>query len=148
MKRRKRGRKGKGMLPSMDHIQTSELLASASQKLARELGRQKRSASATLHSFPVLPTPTTRSGTCVGTNCQEEPSRWKLSFGKSSAEAAVSTRSDSQGSQSVSNRGSARSVHVSNVIMGLNSPCPNMATSTVAACSFFGDGDTSYIGKG
>ena len=33
-KRCKRGRKGKGMTPSMDHIQTSELLASASQTLS------------------------------------------------------------------------------------------------------------------
>src|SRR5229473_799062 len=63
-KRRKRGCKGKGMMPSMDHIQTSESLASVSQMLARELSRQTRSTSATLQSFfdapppPPVPVPT------------------------------------------------------------------------------------------
>ncbi len=63
-KQRKRGCKGKGMTPSMDHIQTSESLASVSQMLARELSRQTRSTSATLQSFfdapppPPVPVPT------------------------------------------------------------------------------------------
>jgi hypothetical protein len=68
------GRKGKGMALSVDYIQrfqTSELLASASQTLSRELSRQTRSASATLHAADTpsirhtssLPRPTDRMGT-------------------------------------------------------------------------------------
>jgi hypothetical protein len=52
----------------------------------------------------------------------KKPSRGKLSFGKSGGEAAISSRSDSQSSNSISNHGSARIEHVSNHIMGLNAP--------------------------
>ena len=45
-KRRKRGRKGEGMTPLIDHTQTSERLALASQTLVRELSRQTRLTSA------------------------------------------------------------------------------------------------------
>ena len=121
-KRRRRGRKGKGTTPSMDHIQTSDLLASASQTLARELSRQTRSASATLQSFPDVPPPPPVPVPVSMPTVTKKPSRWKLSFGKSGGEAAINSRSDSQSSHSTSNNGSARSVHVSNLIMGLNSP--------------------------
>lgn len=121
-KRRKRGRKGKGTTPSMDHIQTSELLASASQTLARELSRQTRSASATLQSFTDVPPPPPVPVLVSTPTVTKKPSRWKLSFGKSGGEAAMSTRSDSQSSHPTSNQGSARTMHVSNLIMGLNSP--------------------------
>ena len=121
-KRRKRGRKGKGTTPSMDHIQTTELLASASQTLARELSRQTRSASATLQSFPDVPPPPPVPVPVLMPTVTKKPSRWKLSFGKSGGEAAMNTRSDSQSSHSTSTHGSARTAHVSNLIMGLNSP--------------------------
>lgn len=121
-KRRKRGRKGKGMNPSMDHIQTSELLASASETLARELSRQTRSASATLQSFPDVPPPPPVPVPVSMPTVTKKPSRWKLSyFGKSGGEATTSTRSDSQSSHSISNRGSTRTTRVTNLIMGLDS---------------------------
>src|SRR5260370_2192679 len=103
-KRRKRGRKGKGMTPSMDHIQTSELLASASQTLARELSRQTRSASATLQSFPDAPPPPPVPVPASMPTVTKKPSRWKLSFGRSSVEAARRTRSTSKGSNPSPNR--------------------------------------------
>jgi hypothetical protein len=52
----------------------------------------------------------------------KKPSRWKLSFRKSGSKAAISSRSDSQSSNSISNHGSARIEHMSNHIMGLNAP--------------------------
>src|SRR5216683_1600866 len=101
-KRRKRGRKGKGVTPSMDHIdhiQTSELLASASQSLVRELSRQTRSASASVQSFPDIPIPPPPPPPvpvpASMPTITKKPSRWKLSFGKSAGEAALSTRSES-----------------------------------------------------
>jgi hypothetical protein len=120
-KRRKRGRKGKGTNPSMDHIQTSELLASASETLARELSRQTRSASATLQSFPDVPPPPPVPAPVSMPTVTKKPSRWKLSFGKSGGEATTSTRSDSQSSHSISNQGSTRTMRVTNLIMGLDS---------------------------
>jgi hypothetical protein len=96
-KRRKRGRKGKGTNPSMDHIQTSELLASASE------------------TPPPVPAPVSMP------TVTKKPSRWKLSFGKSGGEATTSTRSDSQSSHSISNQGSTRTMRVTNLIMGLDS---------------------------
>ncbi|KAH9991761.1 kinase-like domain-containing protein [Russula vinacea] len=121
-RQRKRGRKGKGMTPSMDQIKTSELLASASQTLARELSRQTRSASATLQTFPDVPPPPPVPAPVSMPTVTKKPSRWKLSFGKSGGEAAISSRSDSQSSKSISNHGSDRIEHVSNHIMGLNAP--------------------------
>ncbi len=106
------------MTPSMDPIQTSELLVSASQTLARELSRQTRSASATLQSFPDAPPPPPVPVPASMPTVTKKPSRWKLSFGKSSGEAAMSTRSDSQSLNPISNR----TRHVTNVLMGLDSP--------------------------
>lgn len=116
-KRRKRGRKGKGTTPSMDPIQTSEVLASASQTLARQLSRQPRSASATMQSFDVPPPPPVPVLVSMPV-VTKKPSKWKLPFGKSASEAAMSTRSDSHSSQS--NSGSALATNVSNVIMALD----------------------------
>jgi hypothetical protein len=132
-KRRKRGRKGKGMTPSLDHIQTSELLASA-QTLARELSRQTRSASALIQSFPDLPPvppvppvppiPAQASMPVV----TKKSSRWKLSFGRSAGEAAVNARSDSHSTRSNSNSGSARATNVSNILKQLNPPSPQLSS--------------------
>src|SRR5258708_27018171 len=106
------------MMPSTVHIQTSELLASASQMLAHGLSRQTRSASATLQSLPdappLPPVPVPASTPTV----MKKPSRWKLSFGKGNDEAAMSTRTDSQSSNPISNR----TRHVTDVLMGLVSP--------------------------
>ena len=127
-KRRRRGRKGKGMTPSLDHNpDTSELLLSASQTLVRELSRQPRSASASVQSFPNVPPPLPPPvPEPVSTpTITKKPSRWKLSFGRSAGEAALSPRSDSHPN---SNSGSARAVHVANAIMGL-SPPPVPSTS-------------------
>ncbi|KAH9961490.1 hypothetical protein BC827DRAFT_1267507 [Russula dissimulans] len=119
-KRRKRGRKGKGVTPPLDHFQTSELLASKSQTLVRELSRQTRSASASIQSFPDVPPPppVPVPVSMPAATVTKKPSRWKLSFGKSSSEATISTRSDSRGSGS--NSGSARATNVSNLIMALD----------------------------
>ncbi|KAH8996405.1 kinase-like protein [Lactarius hatsudake] len=112
-KRRKRGRKGKGMTPPTDHTQTSERLAMASQTLVRELSRQTRSTTASTQSFldvpPSQPAP---------------PSKWKLSFGKSAGEAVTGTRSDSRSTHSNSTSGTARATNVTNLIMGLNPTSP------------------------
>ncbi|KAI0301079.1 kinase-like domain-containing protein [Multifurca ochricompacta] len=132
-KRRKRGRKGKGMTPSTDHTQTSELLASASQTLARELSRQTRSASATIPLFPDVPSPQPVSAPVSLPVVTKKPSRWKLSFGKSAGEAAINARSDSRSTNSNSTSGSARAANVTNLIMGLNpssfSPVPPLPQS-------------------
>jgi hypothetical protein len=71
-----------------------------------------------LLSPPPPPVPVTVSMPAV----TKKPSRWKLSFRKSGSKAAISSRSDSQSSNSISNHGSARIEHVSNHIMGLNAP--------------------------
>lgn len=134
-KRRKRGRKGKGMTPSMDHvhIQTTELLASATSSLARELSRQTRSASAAMQSFPDVPPPPPVPVPVSIPTITKKPSRWKLSFGKSSGEAALSTRSDSRSTQSNSNPGSARATNVCNVILGLNPSSVSMASPSLSS---------------
>ncbi len=85
-KRRKRGRKGKGMTPSLDHVpNTAELLASASQSLVRELSRQPRSASASVQSFPNVPPPPPVPAPVSTPTVTKKPSRWKLSFGRAPA---------------------------------------------------------------
>ncbi|KAF8262881.1 kinase-like domain-containing protein [Lactarius quietus] len=119
-KRRKRGRKGKGTTPSTDYTQTSERLALASQTLVRELSRQTRSnpAPSFLDVPPSQPVPVSPSVT-------KKPSRWKLSFGKSTGEATIGSRSsDSRSTRSSSNSGSARAANVTNLIMGLNPASP------------------------
>ena len=125
-KRRKRGRKGKGLPPPTDHTQTSERLALASQTLVRELSRQTRSTSASTQSFlevpPSQPVPVSPSVT-------KKPSRWKLSFGKSAGEAATTARSDSHSTRSSSTSGSARAANVTNLIMGLNPATPTALQS-------------------
>ncbi|KAI9511209.1 kinase-like protein [Russula earlei] len=132
-KRRKRGRKGKGMVPPPDRVQTSELLASASQTLARELSRQIRSASASMQSFPdvPLPPPVPLPVSMPTATVTKKPSRWKLPFGKSSGEATGSTRSDSRSSNA--NSGSALVNNVSHVIMGLDAPFGS--TLPLSSCS-------------
>ncbi|KAH8993472.1 kinase-like protein [Lactarius akahatsu] len=112
-KRRKRGRKGKGMTPPTDHTQTSERLAMASQTLVRELSRQTRSTTASTQSFLDVPA-----------SQPVPPSKWKLSFGKSAGEAVTGTRSDSRSTRSNSTSGSARATNVTNLIMGLNPTSP------------------------
>ncbi|KAH9032468.1 kinase-like protein [Lactarius pseudohatsudake] len=124
-KRRKRGRKGKGMTPPTDHTQTSERLAMASQTLVRELSRQTRSTTASTQSFledpPSQPVPVSTSIPPV----TKKPSKWKLSFGKSAGEAVTGTRSDSRSTCSNSTSGSARATNVTNLIMGLNPTVPS-----------------------
>ncbi|KAI0267023.1 hypothetical protein BC834DRAFT_872193 [Gloeopeniophorella convolvens] len=117
---RKRGRKGKGATPTSDQAQTSDLLASASQTLARELSRATRSASASVQSFPDMPPPPVPVATVT-----KKPSKWKLSFGKSSGEAASNAQSGGSGSGS----GSSRATNVTNLIMGLSAPNAVAGTS-------------------
>jgi hypothetical protein len=125
-KRRKRGRKGKGMMPLTDHTQTSERLALASQTLVRELSRQTRSTSVSNQSFldvpPAQPVP-------VSPTVTKKQSRWKLSFGKSGGEATIGMRSDSRSTHSNSTSGSARATNVTNLIMGLNPTTPTTPQS-------------------
>ena len=124
-KRRKRGRKGKGMTPSADHTQKSERLALASQTLVRELSRQKWSTAVSAPTFlevpPAQPTPPAP----VSPSVTKKPSRWKLSFGKSAGETNLSGRSDSRSTNSTSTSGSARATNVTNLIMGLNPASPS-----------------------
>jgi serine/threonine protein kinase len=124
-KRRKRGRKGKGMAPSIDHTQTSERLALASQTLVRELSRQPRSTTASTQSFlvDVPPSPPVPVSMPIPSVTKKQ-SRWKLSFGKSAGEAAIGTRSDSRSTRSNSTSGTARATNVANLIMGLNPSSP------------------------
>jgi hypothetical protein len=126
-KRRKRGRKGKGMTPSTDHIQTSDLLASASQTLARELSRQTRSASAAVQSFLDIPPPPPVPVPASIPTVTKKPSRWKLSFGRSAGETVVNARSESRSAHSSANSGSTRATNVTSIIMGLN---PSSVSST------------------
>ena len=91
------GHKGKSMTPSIDHTQTSERLALASQTLVCELSRQTRSTSASNQSF--LDVPPAQS-VPVSPTVTKKQSRWKLSFGKSSGEATIGTGSDSRSSHS------------------------------------------------
>ena len=84
-----------------------------------ELSHQPRSASASVQSFPNVPPPPLVPAPVSTPTITKKPSRWKLSFGKSTSEAALSTQSDSQLN---SNSGIACVVHVSNTIMGLDPP--------------------------
>ncbi|KAI9452488.1 kinase-like protein [Lactarius psammicola] len=123
-KRRKRGRKGKGMMPPVDHTETSERLALASQTLVRELSRQTRSTSASTQSFLDVPPPQPVPVSTSKPPVTKKPSKWKLSFGKSAGEAAIGTRSDSRSTRTNSTSGSARATNVTNLIMGLNPASP------------------------
>ncbi|KAH9171195.1 kinase-like protein [Lactarius sanguifluus] len=122
-KRRKRGRKGKGMTPPIDHTQTSERLAMASQTLVRELSRQTRSTTASTQSFLDVPPSQPVPVSTLIPPVTKKPSKWKLSFGKSAGEAVTGMRSDSRSTRSNSTSGSARATNVTNLIMGLN-PTP------------------------
>ncbi|KAN0138325.1 kinase-like protein [Lactarius tabidus] len=130
-KRRKRGRKGKGITPlTTDHTQTSERLALASQTLVRELSRQTRSTTISTPSFldvPLPPLPPAPAPAPASPTVTKKPSRWKLSFGKSAGEATINGRSDSRSTHSTSTSGSARATNVTNLIMGLN---PASSTSS------------------
>jgi hypothetical protein len=134
-KRRKRGRKGKGITPSTtDHTQTSERLALASQTLVRELSRQPRSTTISTPSFLDVPLPPAQppapAPAPVSPTVTKKPSRWKLSFGKSAGEATIGARSDSRSTHSTSTSGSARATNVTNLIMGLN-PASSASQSQV-----------------
>jgi hypothetical protein len=79
----KRGRKGMGMTPLLDHMpNAAELLASASQSLVHELSCQTRSASASVQSLPNVPPPPLVPAPVSTPTVTKKPSRWKLSFGK------------------------------------------------------------------
>ncbi|KAI0062852.1 kinase-like protein [Artomyces pyxidatus] len=136
-KRRKRGaRKGKGTTPTSDHDQTSDMLASASQTLARELSRASKTqilnspSTTSIRSRP--PIPDTPPPVPTSPVVVKKPSKWKLSFGKSSAERAVGdrpspigaileppTRSEGSGNGAPRQMGTTAQ-HVSSLIMGLN----------------------------
>ena len=128
-KRRKRGRKGKGMTPSIDHTQKSERLALASQTLVRELSRQTRSTTVSTPTFLEVPPakPAPPAPAPVSPSVTKKQSRWKLSFGKSAAETAFSGRSDSRSTNSTSTSGSARATNVANLINGLNPASPSQS---------------------
>ena len=118
VKRRKRGRRGKGMTPWTDHTQMSERLALASRQLVRELSRQISASNQSFLDVPLAqPVP-------VSLTVTNKRSRWKLSFRKSGGGATIGTRSDSRSTHSNSTSGSARAANVSNLIMGLNLRTP------------------------
>ena len=122
-KRRKRGRKGKGMTSLTDHTQTSERLALASKTLVSELSHQ---ISAYNQSFLDAPPAQPVSLSSTVTNKQ---SRWKLSFKKSGGEATIGTRSDSRSAHSNSTSGLARATNITNLIMGVNPATPTTPQS-------------------
>ncbi|KAA1472792.1 kinase-like protein [Dentipellis sp. KUC8613] len=161
-KRRKRGaRKGKGgsglQSATSEHDFTSEMLASASQTLARELSRTSKPTSVrSLHSpssisglsmrskadaAPVpSPLPATVTVAAEPAAVVKKPSKWKLSFGKASADriapvinagAAESISSRSDGASTRATMGSTAS-NVSSLIMGLSAPSTTALDDTAS----------------
>ncbi|TFK54304.1 kinase-like protein [Heliocybe sulcata] len=141
-KRRKRGaRKGKGAkegslasplatnAPSVigvasgveEENRTSEMLASASQALARELSRTSRSSSFVSSFGPGSPTESFASIPSVSPPVSKKASKWKLGFGRtSSTDRAVEMETGSSyGNGKVM---SATASNVTSLIMGLEAP--------------------------
>ncbi|TBU29583.1 hypothetical protein BD311DRAFT_266257 [Dichomitus squalens] len=159
-KRRKRGaRKGKGTTatsptsPSSAHDVTLETLAQASQALAREISRTSRHSATTPVSatsdvrpvpYPISPgmalppiallnASVPPSLTSLGSSTpsiSKKSSKWKLSFGKNSANAAAGAKSfaaeDGPSTPEVPGAGgkqmSATASNVTNLLMSLNAP--------------------------
>ncbi|PIL34178.1 hypothetical protein GSI_03889 [Ganoderma sinense ZZ0214-1] len=160
-KRRKRGaRKGKGsstispISPTSAHDVTLETLAQASQALAREISRTSRhsgntqvSAASDVHpiSYPISPSmalppisllnasvpPSLSSLSPSIPSISKKSSKWKLSFGKNSANAAVGAKlspapEDPPSSPDVpspnAKQMSATASNVTNLLMSLNAP--------------------------
>ncbi|KAI0309948.1 hypothetical protein OF83DRAFT_930965 [Amylostereum chailletii] len=145
-KRRKRGaRKGKGVqqqeqqlhvfVPSDAPSMTSEILASASQSLARELSRASKGGKTSLHSLSpstsmsmltptaVVPSPLSAlepSPTEAVRVPAKKPSKWKLGFGKGSSEPKEHKEKERDYRDREEFPG--RAANVSSLILGLNAP--------------------------
>ncbi|KAJ7502808.1 hypothetical protein B0H11DRAFT_1906655 [Mycena galericulata] len=152
-KRRKRGaRKGKGQSqpPATPKDETLETLAVASQSLAREISRASRASSIRTTStnarssisgrgrqpfepVAMYPVPVSMlSGSIPPTPITKKPSKWKLSFGKSSAAALERISPVEETSPTADPPMSATASNVTSLIMGLNAP-PPQPTPTVPA---------------
>jgi len=135
-KRRKRGRKGKGMgvasplatnAPSVvgvasgveEENRTSEMLASASQALARELSRTSRSSSF-VSSFN-SPTDSYASTPAVPAipAVSKKASKWKLGFGRTTSTASSTDRAVEMETASSYGNGKVMSATASNVRVSL-----------------------------
>ncbi|KAI0036915.1 hypothetical protein K488DRAFT_40121 [Vararia minispora EC-137] len=134
-KRRKRGaRKGKGQAASPSPVppDTSEILASASQTLARELSRASKGtgkASSPVASVPPVPAiPATVAA--AERAPAKKPSIWKLGFGSKASEGSGKDKEREQHAhRDEPPRG--RAANVSDLILGLNAPpLPSSKTST------------------
>ncbi|ETW80931.1 hypothetical protein HETIRDRAFT_33736 [Heterobasidion irregulare TC 32-1] len=144
-RQRTRGNRGKGAPAPLVHDATSEILASASQTLARELSEMTKPKSINSPNTPssaglsIPPTPVSDVSPVV----VKKPSKWKLGFGKGNSERAMSGGRASPSVaivESVASRLDLDSKHtlgtasnVTNILMGLSAPVPSAGTDDGAS---------------
>ncbi|THH15630.1 hypothetical protein EW146_g4874 [Bondarzewia mesenterica] len=149
-KRRKRGaRKGKSVLQTAasNHDLTSDMLATASQTLARELSRASKanSINPSTPSSP-LPPPSILSPSVVPPPVQpvvvKKASKWRLGFGKGSSDRSASGRASpgvavaeltSSRSEVSAKPISTTATNVTSILMGLNAPATQTAADDAAS---------------
>ena len=142
-KRRKRGaRKNKGKDTQIEQVdQTLETLAEASQTLAREISRtSKVSGNGYVidpSDLPIPPVPPMPSDTTPPTpTVTKKPSKWKLTFGKSSGDRSPTVPTPSPAvEESVTIDGrqmSTTATNVTNLVLGLSPPPPKSSSHSPA----------------
>ena len=145
VKRRKRGaRKNKGKDTQTEQVDlTLETLAEASQSLAREISRTSRISSngyvidPSDLPVPVPPVPPMPSDTVPPTpTVTKKPSKWKLSFGKSSGDRSPTVPAPSppvEESVTIDGRQMSKTAsNVTNLVLGLSPPPPKSSSRSPA----------------
>ena len=139
-RRRKRGaRKNKGKDPQVEQVDlTLETLAEASQTLAREISRTSKASGNGYvidpSHLPVPPVPPIPSDTVPPTpTVTKKPSKWKLTFGKSSGDRGLTVSAPNptaEESVTVDGRQMSRTAsNVTNLVLGLSPPPPKSSRS-------------------
>ena len=137
VKRRKRGaRKNKAKDAQIEQVdQTLETLAEASQTLAREISRTSKISSNGYVIDPSdIPVPPIPSDVVPPTpTVTKKPSKWKLSFGKSSGDRSPTVPTPSpavEESVTVDGKQMSRTAsNVTNLVLGLSPPPPKPSRS-------------------
>ena len=142
-KRRKRGaRKNKGKDTQTEQVDlTLETLAEASQTLAREISRTSKISSNGYvidpSDLPVPPVPPIPTDTVPPTpTVTKKPSKWKLTFGKSSGDRTLTAPTPSPAVEepvTVDGRQMSKTAsNVTNLVLGLSPPPPKSSSRSPA----------------
>ena len=141
-KRRKRGARKKGKDPQVEQVDiTLETLAEASQALAREISRSSKISSNGYvidpSDIPIPPVPPIPNDTVPPTpTVTKKPSKWKLTFGKSSSDRSTTVPTPNpavEESVTVDGRQMSKTAsNVTNLVLGLNPPPPKSCSRSPA----------------